>query len=253
MYLTTQFFSIQVLRIRLIVFCSGFQILILLNSALIFQHSLTYMVFASTNFVRGLNYVRQESLVHHSIDNNIGTSSKKITLKITLQKSTFKFLFAEADSDFINFLFCFLEIPLGTVIGKLLNGTSCLQSMDNLYASISNKIVGKCIKSQDLKDMLLEPQLRLKYLSQNQIFPVKVLNSGPASGRSLRVSPLEKSLSMVLSWPLNDPRAQESYSKLSAKFMLTDDLVITPLSSTSTLAVLNKLKFRLLMLRNIKW
>lgn len=34
--------------------------------------------------------------------------------------------------------------------------------------------VGKYIKSQDLEDMLLEPQLDQKYLSKNLIFPLNV-------------------------------------------------------------------------------
>lgn len=38
-----------------------------------------------------------------------------------------------------------------------------------------------------------------------------------------------------------DPRVNGRYLKASGKFMVTDDLVITPLSSTSSIAILGKL------------
>ncbi|KAL1555512.1 hypothetical protein AAHA92_11237 [Salvia divinorum] len=63
------------------------------------------------------------------------TNSKKMILKATMQKSTNKFLFAQADNDFINFLFGMLTVPLGSVVWYL-GSNSGLEAIDNLHRSI---------------------------------------------------------------------------------------------------------------------
>lgn len=180
------------------------------------------------NFIKDLRCSPTEGfLVHDFVSNKLETGSKRMTLNVTLQKSTSKFLFAEADSDFVEFLFCFLEIPLGTMIGKLFSGTSSLECLDNLYASICKINVGEGIKSQNLKDILMQPQC-LKYVSTNQIFPLVYETTISVGHRPFTYI---------------DPKG--SYLKSPAKFMLTDDLVITPLSSTSTVALLSNRKVSL--------
>ncbi|PWA88815.1 hypothetical protein CTI12_AA117040 [Artemisia annua] len=150
------------------------------GALLMLKNPLTYMVYSSTQAI----ILRQAVMVKPS--SAVLTAS--MTLKVMLQKSTSKLLFAEANSDFAEFVFGFLEIPLGTLVGKLMNGNTSYVSLDNLYKSISNLTVGEFIKSYDLKDMLINPKL------------------------------------------------------VSAKFMVTDDLVIRPLSSTSTIDMLSKFK-----------
>ncbi|KAJ9550992.1 hypothetical protein OSB04_015037 [Centaurea solstitialis] len=136
----------------------------------------------------------------------------------------------EANEDFVDFLFGFLEIPLGTLVGKLNNGNTSFECLNNLFASISNMGAGECIKSQKLKDMLIQPQLVYKYVSGNQIFPLNV-------PKSYEIRYHEPKLY------LKDPRdLEDRYLKSPSKFMLTDDLVVTPLSSISVFAMLNKLK-----------
>ncbi|MFS7900779.1 hypothetical protein Hanom_Chr00s138005g01817991 [Helianthus anomalus] len=86
---------------------------------------------------------RQEASVNRLTSNETLETLKSFKLKVTIQKSTSKFLFAEADSDFVQFVFGFLQIPLGTMIGDLLNGTSCFENLNNMFKSISNTSVGK--------------------------------------------------------------------------------------------------------------
>ncbi|KAI3701631.1 hypothetical protein L6452_26848 [Arctium lappa] len=234
------------------------QILILLRSALLFKNPLTELVFPCMHHILHVVDYIQGSSVQHLISNEIGTSAKKMTLKVALQKSTSKFLFAEADEDFVEFVFGFLEIPLGTVIGKLMNGSTSVDSFDNLFSSISNMRVGKYIKSQDLKDMLLNPQLEQKSISQYQIFPLNVANSSQdhiiCSKKScvriskksfgLKSRKSSKCIPQTIipnSREFKTSRVQESFLKAPVKFMLTDDLVITPLSFVSAIALLNKL------------
>ncbi|RDX65624.1 hypothetical protein CR513_55704, partial [Mucuna pruriens] len=55
-----------------------------------------------------------------------------VEIKVIVSKSENKILFAEADGDFVDFLFSFLTTPLGSIL-HLMNGKSSLGSIDNLY------------------------------------------------------------------------------------------------------------------------
>ncbi|KAI3701647.1 hypothetical protein L6452_26879 [Arctium lappa] len=206
------------------------QMVILVKAALLLNYPLTYLVFHSIHPIVGMMNPKLGTSIQYLTSNEKGTNLKKMTLRVTLQKSTSKFLFAEAKEDFMDFLFGFLEISLGTLIGKLMNGNTSFECFNNLFASISNMSVGECIKSQDLKDMLIEPQLVLKYVSENQIFPLNVPKSYELRYHEPKLY-------------LKDPRdIDRRYLKSPTKFMLKDDLVVTPLSSISVMALLNKLK-----------
>ncbi|PWA88814.1 hypothetical protein CTI12_AA117030 [Artemisia annua] len=230
-------------------------IFILLEGALLFKYPLTYMVLSHKHLNQTLVNPRQGTAIEHLTKNDKSTISKQMALKVTLRKSDSKFLFAEADQDFVDFVFGFLEIPLGTLVGKLFNGTTFLESLDNLYASISNMSADGYIKSQDLKDMLIQPQLAWRYVSQNQIFPLNVSNGSLAYCHSYlyytysyRDVTYDKTTDPAYEEErfntliLKDPRVQGRYLKAPAKFLLTDDLILTPLSTFSTIAMLNKLK-----------
>ncbi|KAD4179862.1 hypothetical protein E3N88_28453 [Mikania micrantha] len=225
------------------------QILNLLKGAMLFKNPLTYMVFPSSPSILDLVKPGQEILLKHLT----AETSKSLTLTVTTQKSSSKCFFADADSDFVEFLFGFLEIPLGYMIGKLMNGSSSFESLNNLYSSISSMAAGGYIKSQDLMKMLLLPQLVHRYLSDKQIFPLSAfrdpynychsyLECGIFSAymtRSSQTKGHEKE--MFCSCYLKDSRVDERYLKATAKFMVTDDLVITPLSILSSITMLSKL------------
>ncbi|MFS7965924.1 hypothetical protein Hanom_Chr09g00767871 [Helianthus anomalus] len=98
------------------------------------------------------------------------SASSKMVLEVCLQKSTGKLLFAEAKEDFVEFLFCFLSIPLGTVIETLMNGASSISCMDNIFKSISSMSVGRYLKSQEIKDMLLKPHFGQQILQDTSCF-----------------------------------------------------------------------------------
>ncbi|CAI0467692.1 unnamed protein product [Linum tenue] len=62
-------------------------------------------------------------------------ATPKVTLKLLINKKTNKVLFAEAGKDFVDFLFTLLSFPLGTVI-KLLSKNRMVGCLGNLYQSI---------------------------------------------------------------------------------------------------------------------
>ncbi|GKC41994.1 hypothetical protein Tco_1059716 [Tanacetum coccineum] len=184
--------------------------------------------------------------------------SKRMRLKVTLQKSKSKFLFAEVEREFVDFLFGFLEIPLGTVVGKLMNGNSSVVSLDNLFASMASMDVGY-IKSQGLKDVLLQPQMAWNYVSQNEIFSVNVSKGSQVYCRSNvphYYNHNKASYAYLTNYTtafytedekwqaitFKDPRSHGSLLKPLVRLMLTDDLAVTPISSISTISMLNKLK-----------
>ncbi|KAD4179860.1 hypothetical protein E3N88_28451 [Mikania micrantha] len=224
------------------------QILNLLKGAMLFKNPLTYMVFPSSPSILDLVKPGKEILLKHLT----AETSKSLTLTVTAQKSSSKCLFADANSDFVECLFGFLEIPLGYMIGELMNGSSSFESLNNLYSSISSMATGEYIKSFDLKNMLLHPKLMHTKLSKKQIFPLSVFHDSNYCHTYLECGifsaymtpcycPKGHEKEMLSSCYLKDSRVDGRYLKESAKFMVTDDLVITPLSLLSSTTMLSKL------------
>nr|KAJ0223326.1 hypothetical protein LSAT_V11C200093170 [Lactuca sativa] len=65
------------------------------------------------------------------------SSSSKVSLKLLIDSKTKKVLFAEANKEFVDFLFYILSLPVGIVI-RLLSKNSMVGSLGNLYDSIEN-------------------------------------------------------------------------------------------------------------------
>ncbi|KAL6529638.1 hypothetical protein OROGR_015261 [Orobanche gracilis] len=82
------------------------------------------------------------SLLHHQTKKEATTNSTTLILKVIVQKTTSKLLFAEADENFVDFLFSLLTIPLGGV-EHLLGSSTSLKNIDNLYQSIACPNVDK--------------------------------------------------------------------------------------------------------------
>ncbi|KAL0905034.1 hypothetical protein M5K25_027206 [Dendrobium thyrsiflorum] len=80
---------------------------------------------------------------------------KNLSLNAWVDKDKKHVVFAEADSDFVNVLFSFLTLPLGTII-KLLSNNSGLGCIDNLYDSIK-QLNDQHFSTKACKHMLLSP------------------------------------------------------------------------------------------------
>ena len=59
----------------------------------------------------------------------------KMNIKVIHSKSTNKIMCIEAKEDFVDFIFGFLTLPLGSII-KLLGGKSFVGCVDNLYNGV---------------------------------------------------------------------------------------------------------------------
>ncbi|XP_016458729.1 uncharacterized protein LOC107782365 [Nicotiana tabacum] len=150
-------------------------------------------------------------------------NSWKINLKLILSKSRNKILYAEANDSFVDFLFSFLTFPIGSVI-RVLNGISGLGCIDNLYKSVTDlesKWFPYC------QDRLLNPGVAPRHRCQNQLLPISVeiddhslLDPRCTSGGTSDIGRLTLSPSL---------------------FIVSDDLVVRPMCSTTSFGLLKEL------------
>ncbi|XAR68865.1 hypothetical protein NMG60_11000269 [Bertholletia excelsa] len=119
-----------------------------------------------------------------NISERKATSVEIVVVKILVKKSTGKVLYAEAKEDFVDLLFSFLTIPLGSVI-TCLSRDSSLGCVDNLYKSVESlddkwfvehSPLGDSSKMspQEMKQyLLLNPGLTPKFGCSSQPFGLK--------------------------------------------------------------------------------
>ena len=144
---------------------------------------------------------------------NLSVNSKKMVLKATMQKSTNKLLFAQAQHDFVSFLFGLLSIPLGRVEWYLHSDTG-VRAIDNLHKSISDSLFRNNLMDLKSKNMLSKPSLSD--------------NNNDDDNEYI---------------PLNfDPTRNQSHVRGSRMYMVSDDLTVAPLSITSSVSVIKKMK-----------
>ncbi|KAK2972226.1 hypothetical protein RJ640_014284 [Escallonia rubra] len=191
------------------------------------------------------------------ITDSINTNCRRMAVKVLVQKSTKKALLAQVEEEFVDFLFSFLTIPLGSVV-SLLGGECSLRSINNLYNSIRSLDGERHIKSQDLKDMLLEPMLAQKFLCKNQILPIREVEAptlycvfnGPHSYLidKRKNSPFLRCSQVICIDPKNPTGGTTvvgGFIKGPVTFMVTDDLTVTPFSSLSVISALDRLNIPL--------
>jgi len=150
-------------------------------------------------------------------------------MKLLVRKSTRNILFATAEEDFADFLYSFLTFPLGGVL-QMLEGLSSLSCIDILYKSMTELSPERCLRSQELKDKLSNPQIFPNFEVRNQILPIKTAMLTTDFG----LVPLE----------FIDPESSLSggFVRRPLTIMVTDDLVVTPMSSFDGVSYLERMK-----------
>lgn len=183
-----------------------------------------------------------------------------LSLKVTVRKSNI--LYAEAEGDFVDFLFSFLTTPLGSIL-KLLDGNSSLGCMDNLYKSVKdlNPSWFTTPSSTPLLDLRVAPQFGCKRqpvklcevdtpsywygtgVIKNNLCHI-IGNGVISKNRSLVHSPGE----MKLFEPRSPDGTREpavGFVKRPSLFVVWDDLQVTPFADTSSISFLQKLNLPL--------
>ncbi|XP_057792668.1 uncharacterized protein LOC131009378 [Salvia miltiorrhiza] len=163
----------------------------------------------------------------NQIENEHNPDSKKMILKVIIQKSTGKLLYAQAKEDFVDFLCSFLFIPLGGV-EHLLGGKTPIKAINNLYQSTSDLVNDEYFKTPDMKNRLIKPNLIHGCTSKNNILPL--------AEECLPVEYVSR-FSCV-----NFPKGQGSYLEGPRTYKVTDDLTVAPFCIVSIVSGLNKQK-----------
>lgn len=182
-----------------------------------------------------------------------------ITLKLMVSKSKRIVCYAEAESDFVNLLFSFLAVPLGYLVENM-RGTGSLNGcIDKLYESVHDLDERRFI-SNDYREILVSPRLAFGFGYKHDLLDVGEA-SQPffyyASGYNLEYTDvlitttksLPSSYNNVVSLTVIDPKSHKYVDESDggfltgpAMFIVTDSLIVTPISSIFSLSILNELK-----------
>jgi len=87
-------------------------------------------------------------------------ATTKVSLKLFIDKKGRQVLFAEADKEFVDFLYCIFTLPVGAVTSLVLKGGGgMVGSLPSLYQSIENLSVTRIFQPDKNKRFLLEPMV----------------------------------------------------------------------------------------------
>ncbi|KAB1217964.1 hypothetical protein CJ030_MR3G014624 [Morella rubra] len=186
----------------------------------------------------------------------------KLSLKLLVDKKANKVIFAEAEKDFVDFLFHLLSLPIGSVIG-LLSSSTMVGCIGNLYKSIEDLNVAYLHANQN-KDLLLKPKAPTTastslplLLPSNHASPEPIGKLYNCVNYHRYVSDKYGSacpsclggMSYEVRWtPTNQAKtgstSEGGYVKDLVTYMVMDDLSVTPISMIAGIAVLNKCNIR---------
>ncbi|KAK6779189.1 hypothetical protein RDI58_021373 [Solanum bulbocastanum] len=199
------------------------EILRLLTCSLISKSPLTEVFMNKQAIVD--NSIMTEPRISQLFPDLQTVDSSKINLKLVLSKSRNKILYAEAKDSFVDFLFSFLTFPIGSVI-KALNGISGLGCIDNLYKSVTD-LESQWFSFSSYQNRLLSPGVAPNHKCQNELLPIFV---------------------ELPDYQLIDPRDVSGrtsefgrFTKQPSLFIVSDDLEVKPMCSTSTFGFLKEL------------
>ncbi|WJX21678.1 hypothetical protein P8452_11076 [Trifolium repens] len=193
----------------------------------------------------------------------MASSNTKVSMKLLIDTKNQKVLFAEASKAVVDFLLNLLCLPIGTVV-KLLSSNGMVGSLGNLYQSVENLNQNYMLENQT-KDVLLNPRAQSSsteisgFLTQND-----ANDKDDGVGTKLYMCPhscnyyevaYEPSvygtcghvMSREVHYVGNKKVAENKISNIKSgfvkdviTFMVMDDLVIQPMSTISSITLLNK-------------
>ncbi|RID43112.1 hypothetical protein BRARA_J02937 [Brassica rapa] len=185
-----------------------------------------------------------------------------ISLKLLIDAKKNKVVFAEAGEDFVDILFSFLTLPMGTIV-RLLKMHQKSKSVpigcfNNIYASVASMAM-KHFSTEASKQMLLYPgslnhdkcqktKLRIDDTQATKCFMCPMfVRSGQCSKGYSNFNTSRCScgnlMSEVIQFQGEGGRASAGVFVRSASFMITDDLKVEVHSVLSTLKVLKELGY----------
>jgi hypothetical protein len=189
-----------------------------------------------------------------AVETNMATSipntGKAISLKLLVDKSSNKVLFAEAGKDFVDFLFGLIHIPIGSIMGLLWShGIPGPGSLSSVFESIQN-LDPTCL--HQTKEELLMPEpafpsnthpppLLLNFVPPKQQTGVDDENQFFSSKTRFGSHAVDLE-SLIHSSPLKGSAVKDKetgYVKGVATFTVMDNLMVKPMSTITSITLLN--------------
>ncbi|KAL2625534.1 hypothetical protein GLYMA_07G064900v4 [Glycine max] len=176
-----------------------------------------------------------------------------IKIKVMVNKSNNKILLAEADGDFVDFLFSFLTTPLGSIL-NLTNGKFPLGSIGNLYRSVKRLDPSwfKGSSKESLLNLRVAPHFGCKSSPFQEDHTPNywygtVAGNDNNEGRTM-ISKKKDMLQTAKELKLFDPRCSDGakepgvgFVKRPCLFVVMDDLEVKQMTTTSSIEYLNNL------------
>ncbi|KAH7542327.1 hypothetical protein FEM48_Zijuj02G0061800 [Ziziphus jujuba var. spinosa] len=189
--------------------------------------------------------------VEYQMEDKKNIRNGKISIKLMVSKSKKKVCYAEAKTDFVNLLLSFLTIPLGHFL-KQKCSSSLNGCIDHLYKSVQD-LDEQRLKSNYHKEMLVSPKLASDIGYENDLLGIEEASHPPyyytygrygeyflTSDKSLIHGTEITKLKVVDPKPHNEDGG--GFITGQAIFIVTDNLIIRPISSILGLSILNDLK-----------
>ncbi|KAL2239867.1 uncharacterized protein LOC105170754 [Sesamum indicum] len=178
-------------------------------------------------------------------------AKSSVRLKLLVDTQTKRVLFAEVGKDCVDFLFHIMSLPVATMI-SLLKKQGMVGSLTNLYGSIAN-LDASYIQPNKSKDTLLKPLVPAPDLS----VPVLLLGDKPTDQKFYRcncnsnisdnpraVCPnCRRAMTIAVAYvapPLVQETNEGGFVKGLVTYMVMDNLEVKPMSTISSITLLNK-------------
>ncbi|KAL4621260.1 hypothetical protein ACB092_06G215100 [Castanea dentata] len=163
-------------------------------------------------------------------------SITNMRLKLLIDTENRKVLFAEADKDFIDFRFHILCLPLGTII-PLLKKQGMVGSFGNIYDSIEN-LSTTYLQPNVNKETLLKHKVHISGGTGEVPLLLPDIESSSTSRKFYRCSRLQNN--NCYGYVADDGSALCPSCQGVVTYMIMDDLEVKPMSTISSITLLNK-------------
>ncbi|KAK2663110.1 hypothetical protein Ddye_001684 [Dipteronia dyeriana] len=184
-------------------------------------------------------------------------ASLKIKLKLLVDKTTEKVVFAEADKDFIDFLIHLLSLPIATAVRLLKERTMDVGSLSHFYESLQN-LPESYLQPNQKKNSLLNPRvpilsaaaaasgISLTLTSNDHDFDTRKAYTCASCMSHMAVVPNlncpnceRRSMDRELSY-VNPPRKGGGFLKGLVSYIVMDNLEFMPMSTKMFVSLLKK-------------
>ncbi|XP_059664434.1 uncharacterized protein LOC132310261 [Cornus florida] len=158
-----------------------------------------------------------------------------INLKLLVNKAG-KVLFAEAGKDFVDFLFGLLEVPLGSTMALLIErGKTTFGSLGSVYRSARGFDNSYLLPNHKNKDFLSRPTAA----SSSTVQTPTLYGRSPFDRTAPVLFACSGSSSFGFPNTPAKPDQLDGYVKDVVTYMVMDDLVVKPMSTISSITLLN--------------